>query len=214
MEEAGPEVQWAGFGRLKERPSLRRRKAVPAHWRWAKFDETLLLLLRREVGPARRSGAGQSEWARPSVSGEAGPGPSRARSSMGRRESGDRRAPRSGAGPAGQGVGRGPPGERLAEAGQAWEGIGEGCAAPTPGKGLRWLWVAPLAAANLAPTGAGLQLPHHPAPARYERLRPLPPVLPCRLASPSLPSHSIFSNNSVRLHYAKRFTKLAQVRAP
>ena len=104
MEEAGPEVQWAGFGRLKERPSLRRRKAVPAHWRWAKFDETLLLLLRREVGPARRSGAGQSEWARPSVSGEAGPGPSRARSSRGRRESGDRRAPRSGAGPAGVGA--------------------------------------------------------------------------------------------------------------
>lgn len=87
---------------------------------------------------------------------------------------------------------------------------GEGSAA---GSGPR-----PLAAANLAPRGAGLPLPellpHHPTPARYERLRPLPPVSPDLLASPSLPSHSIFSNNSVRLHYTKLFTKLAQVSDP
>ena len=74
---------------------------------------------------------------------------------------------------------------------------GEGSAA---GSGRR-----PLAAANLDPGGAGpplpellphhhtpALLPHHPTPARYERLRPLPPVSPGLLASPSLPSHSLF----------------------
>ena len=54
----------------------------------------------------------------------------------------------------------------------------------------------PLAAANRDPGGAGPPLPellpHHPTPARYERLRPLPPVSPGLLASPSLPSHSLF----------------------
>lgn len=57
-------------------------------------------------------------------------------------------------------------------------------------------WLRPLAAANLAPGGAGPPLPellpHHPTQARYERLRPLPPVSPGLLASPSLPSHSLF----------------------